>query len=344
MANKKIAIVGAGIFGCSIALELDKKNFHTVLFEKEQDIMLLASKNNHNRIHYGYHYPRSLDTTIQSLRGYNSFKEYYGDSLVSGFRNYYAIAKEGSYISSEFYKEFCDKAGISYESSYPDEYLLNSNLVSDCFLTEEPVYDWESLQNIIKHKISKSKIDLRISTDYIKSNEEFDFVINCSYSNINKISEFHNVKGLSFRKQDIIIPIFKSKMERIGLTVMDGPFCSILPKGKELNKFLLYHAKYSIVEETLNSDLKLNSNINSSINVILEKSKIFYPFLKNVDIVDYWRTSRVIPIAKDDARVSEIITYKNNPKFISVFSGKVSTAILIAKKISVGLKEENFNI
>ena len=344
MANKKIAIVGAGIFGCSIALDLDKKNFHTVLFEKEQDIMLLASKNNHNRIHYGYHYPRSLDTTIQSLRGYNSFKEYYGDSLVSGFRNYYAIAKEGSYISSEFYKEFCDKAGISYESSYPDEYLLNSNLVSDCFLTEEPVYDWESLQNIIKHKISKSKIDLRISTDYIKSNEEFDFVINCSYSNINKISEFHNVKGLSFRKQDIIIPIFKSKMERIGLTVMDGPFCSILPKGKELNKFLLYHAKYSIVEETLNSDLKLNSNINSSINVILEKSKIFYPFLKNVDIVDYWRTSRVIPIAKDDARVSEIITYKNNPKFISVFSGKVSTAILIAKKISVGLKEENFNI
>ncbi|MDA9041943.1 FAD-binding oxidoreductase [Flavobacteriaceae bacterium] len=344
MANKKIAIVGAGIFGCSIALELDKKNFHTVLFEKEQDIMLLASKNNHNRIHYGYHYPRSLDTTIQSLRGYNSFKEYYGDSLVSGFRNYYAIAKEGSYISSEFYKEFCDKAGISYESSYPDEYLLNSNLVSDCFLTEEPVYDWESLQNIIKHKISKSKIDLRISTDYTKSNEEFDFVINCSYSNINKISEFHNVKGLSFRKQDIIIPIFKSKMERIGLTVMDGPFCSILPKGKELNKFLLYHAKYSIVEETLNSDLKLNSNINSSINIILEKSKIFYPFLKNVDIIDYWRTSRVIPITKDDARVSEIITYKNNPKFISVFSGKVSTAILIAKQISVGLKQENFNI
>ncbi len=344
MANKKIAIVGAGIFGCSIALELDKKNFHTVLFEKEQDIMLLASKNNHNRIHYGYHYPRSLDTTIQSLRGYNSFKEYYGDSLVSGFRNYYAIAKEGSYISSEFYKEFCVKAGISHKSCYPDEYLLNSNLVSDCFLTEEPVYDWESLQNIIKHKISKSKIDLRISTDYTKSNEEFDFVINCSYSNINKISEFHNVKGLSFRKQDIIIPIFKSKMERIGLTVMDGPFCSILPKGKELNKFLLYHAKYSIVEETLNSDLKLNSNINSSINIILEKSKIFYPFLKNVDIIDYWRTSRVIPITKDDARVSEIITYKNNPKFISVFSGKVSTAILIAKQISIGLKQENFNI
>ena len=344
MSNKKIAIVGAGIFGSSIALELDKKEFEVVLFEKEKDILLMASKNNHNRIHYGYHYPRSIDTTIQSLNGYSSFKEYYGDSLVSGFKNYYAIAKEGSLVSSEFYKKFCDTAGIPYECSYPDQNLLDSNLVSDCFLTEEPVYDWKSLQNIIKHKISKSNIDLRISSDYLKSNEEFDFVINCSYSDINKISKFHNVRGLSYRKQDIIIPIFKSKMDRIGLTVMDGPFCSILPKGKELNKFLLYHAKYSIVEETLNSDLKLNSNINSSINVILEKSKIFYPFLKNVDIIDYWRTSRVIPISEDDARVSEIITYKNNSKFISVFSGKVSTAILIAKKISLGLEQDNFNI
>ncbi len=50
----KIAVVGAGIFGCSIALELDKCGYEVILFEKEEDILLKASKHNHNRIHYGY--------------------------------------------------------------------------------------------------------------------------------------------------------------------------------------------------------------------------------------------------------------------------------------------------
>jgi glycine/D-amino acid oxidase-like deaminating enzyme len=37
MAINKIAIVGAGIFGCSIALELDKEGYEVMLFEKEND-------------------------------------------------------------------------------------------------------------------------------------------------------------------------------------------------------------------------------------------------------------------------------------------------------------------
>ena len=49
MSINKIAIVGAGIFGCSVALELDKEGYEIVLFEKEADIMLMATKNNHNR-------------------------------------------------------------------------------------------------------------------------------------------------------------------------------------------------------------------------------------------------------------------------------------------------------
>ena len=69
MNIKKIGIVGAGIFGCSIALELQKDGHLVTIIEQDSDIMLRASKNNHNRIHYGYHYPRSLETTKQSLDG-----------------------------------------------------------------------------------------------------------------------------------------------------------------------------------------------------------------------------------------------------------------------------------
>ena len=343
MLKKKIAVVGAGIFGCSIALELDKKGYNVELFEKESDIMLKATKNNHNRIHYGYHYPRSLETTRQSLDGLLSFVSYYGDSIVYGFKNYYAIAKEGSHVSADFFKNFCKEARIGFEPIFPESYLLNKEMISESFLVEEPVYDWTKLHEIVKFKLSQSNVKLRLSTNYINCNENFDFTINCAYSNINEISKFHKVEQLSFKKQDIIIPIFKSNIERIGLTVMDGPFCSVMPKGNELNKFLLYHAKYSIAEESINSNLKLDSNIDDRINLILEKSKLFYPFLKDVELIGNWRCERAIPITNNDARISEIISYDSNPNLITVFSGKVSTAVKIAKQICEGLKTGNFN-
>ena len=62
----KIAVVGAGIFGVTIALKLDK--FHDVtLYESSRDIMTAASRTNQLRLHRGYHYPRSPETVDACL-------------------------------------------------------------------------------------------------------------------------------------------------------------------------------------------------------------------------------------------------------------------------------------
>ena len=64
---KKIKVIGAGIFGCCISIELAKSGYEVVLVEQDSDIMQRASKLNHNRIHFGFHYPRSPKTARQSL-------------------------------------------------------------------------------------------------------------------------------------------------------------------------------------------------------------------------------------------------------------------------------------
>jgi hypothetical protein len=343
MPVKSIAIIGAGIFGCSIALELNKEGFEVILFEKDFDIMLGASKNNHNRIHYGYHYPRSLETTKQSLDGLLSFLSNYSDSVVFGFKNYYSIAKENSLSTASQFKEFCKEAGIGYKIEFPDKNLMNPELISESYLVEEPVYDWSRLQSIVKNKLAKSNIEVRLNTNFLASNESFDFVINCTYSNINEVCKHLNVHELTFHMQDVVIPVFEANVDRLGLTVMDGPFCSIMPRGFEKNRFLLYHAKYSIVEESLNSSLRLNANISECNERILEDAKSYFPFLKDAKIIDQLRTCRAIPISNNDQRLSEIITYKENPNFITVFSGKVTTAVKIAKQINVGLHTGYYN-
>lgn len=343
MADRKIAIVGAGIFGCSIALELAKEDHNVTVFEQDQDIMLRATKNNHNRIHYGYHYPRSLETTKQSLDGLISFLASYSEAVLFGFENYYAIAKDDSLTSAIQFKEFCKEAGISYRIAYPDKMLMNPELISESYLVEEPIYDWSRLQQIVKSKLVKSNIKLKLNSSFQDSSESFDFVINCTYSNINTICRYVGVQELNFYKQDVLIPVFETDLTKTGLTIMDGPFCSIMPKGFELGRFLLYHAKHSIVEENMSAELKMDANIEECTEVIINSSSKYFPFLNNVKVVDHWRASRAIPISNNDQRLSEIINYAENPNFITVFSGKVTTAVKIAKQIKLGLKTGYFN-
>lgn len=340
---RKVAVVGAGIFGCSIALELDKEGYEVVLFEKEIDILLKASKNNHNRIHFGYHYPRSSDTARQSLEGFLSFIAYYGDCVRFGFNNYYAIARDNSFVSPSEFREFCNEVGIGYKMEYPSKELLNRDLIAESYLVEEPVYDWSQLQTAVKERLKNSRVNLKLNSDFLKEKDQFDFVVNCTYFDINDVSKLVNVQEVKFKRQDVIIPIFRSNVQPTGLTVMDGPFCSVMPRGFNRSEFLLYHAKYSVIQETTMPRLVVAENVEESVERILQESISFFPFLKNAEVLDFWRAYRAIPINNNDERLSEVITYLENPNIVTVFSGKVSTSIKIAKQIVIGLRTGDFN-
>jgi hypothetical protein len=268
---------------------------------------------------------------------------YYSEAILFDFENYYSIAKTNSYTSSNEFKLFCNSAGIGYKSKWPDDELLNSEMIEESFLVEEPVYDWNKLKSIVSNKLKNSNIQLKLNTPFSGHKEIFDFVINCTYSNMNQICELIGVEAMKFQMQDVIIPVFKSNIRRVGLTVMDGPFCSVMPKGFEKEKFLLYHARYSVVNSADNCLTQVKSNIKDDIRNIFADSANFFPFLKDAVQTDCLRTTRAIPINNNDERLSEIITYKSNPNFITVFSGKVSTAIKIAKQIRQGINSGIFN-
>ena len=105
--SKRIKIIGAGLFGCAIAYELQRVGHDIIIIEQDNDIMQRASKANHNRLHLGYHYPRSIETAEQSLDGLISFLTNYRKAIVSHFPNYYMIAKDNSHVSAKEYIKFC---------------------------------------------------------------------------------------------------------------------------------------------------------------------------------------------------------------------------------------------
>ena len=59
----KALVVGGGIFGSTAAIGVSNNGYNVKLTEKLDDVMKGASDINQYRLHKGYHYPRSNETT-----------------------------------------------------------------------------------------------------------------------------------------------------------------------------------------------------------------------------------------------------------------------------------------
>ena len=316
----RIKIIGAGLFGCTIGYELQRAGHDIVIIEQENDIMQRASKVNHNRLHLGYHYPRSIETAEQSLDGLVSFLTNYRKAIVSHFPNYYMIAKNNSHVTADEYIKFCDDIKIDYTHKMPNKSLINQELIDLSINTDETVFDYDILKSLVKKFVKD--IDIKFNTKFDGNIDDCDYLINTTYASINEVNKLLGVPELKLKLQDVVIPYFRMESKPFGLTIMDGPFCSVMPKGNNPNEFLLYSVKHALMKGGI-----------LDVDNIYTQSEKYLPFLKNVERLGYWRTERALPINDNDERLSEIFTYKEHPKVINVLSGKVSTCHKLGQEI-----------
>jgi len=66
---KTVAVIGAGIFGLETAIQLQQQGYRVTIFERRAGILQEGTGNSVLRLHLGLHYPRDLETAIQSRRG-----------------------------------------------------------------------------------------------------------------------------------------------------------------------------------------------------------------------------------------------------------------------------------
>ncbi|HTA62108.1 MAG TPA: FAD-dependent oxidoreductase [Bacteroidia bacterium] len=352
----KVAIIGGGLFGCCIALELSKSGHEVDLIEEQGDIMMQASKVNHNRIHLGYHYIRSIATAEQSIEGLLSFMFNFGNAVKYQFANYYAIAKHNSKTSPEKFLEFCDNVGISYDEGYPDKEFLDPVQLEACYKVPEPVFDYNHLKKMVGDYLAKTSVNLQLNTKclnvkkqadgtyLVKTSKEekvCDVVINASYVNFNTINEWMGISPKPLLYEHVVIPTFKYKTDTLGLTVMDGEFCSVMPKGMNENEFLLYHVKHSVLESKLIDKRPEFKKIAADYeNEIYENSSLFMPFLRKVERQGFSEITRVVHKNTDDARLTELYTFDEHKNYFAVLSGKITTCYQVAIEIKHILQDK----
>jgi hypothetical protein len=339
----KVAVIGAGIFGLCIAIELKKRNIDVVVFERNSDILQESSKTNQNRIHFGFHYPRSRETCVQCLESYDSFWKLFQDAIVDNFPNYYILDNK-SKVSERAYDSLYKSLQLKYERCEKNKLqYLSSEHVQCVFKTNEPVFDYDRLKSIMYEYISAYGICVVYNTEINDKAqlEPYDHIVNATYVNINRIHTIFNIPRLKCRLQYVIIPIFEWEHDKVGYTIMDGPFCSILPNGAASNRFLLYHVTHSVINSidgyyAPNSWERIDpKHIDDAIERIYDDSSKYFMFLRDVRRVSYHRAYRCIPINDDDSRVSEQYTYQSDGKhIITVLSGKITTSTNVCNSIA----------
>ena len=85
-------IVGGGFYGARLARMLRERGGRVLLVERESRLLGRASLRNQARVHNGYHYPRSILTSLRSRLNYARFLTEYADCVDESFTHYYAIA------------------------------------------------------------------------------------------------------------------------------------------------------------------------------------------------------------------------------------------------------------
>jgi len=341
-----VAVIGAGIFGCLTAIKLAEAGYQVTLFDEQPEILSGATLNNHNRLHLGYHYPRSMPTVVQSQSGYTKFKAMFSDCVDTEFEKIYAIAKVGSQTSWQDYVRFCDNAHLAYEEiDASDLGLFNCAGAIRC---NEGLYDLTRLRHAILAMMSKLptiKLERATRIDHVepetnaysvythKTKRRFDIVVNAAYAGANSLISREQRSPMAY--QYTLIPIVEFDSRRLGVTIMDGPFGAFIPYGFS-QQFLLYHVKHSVIHEELADQLptswnKVGDEVHERFVAMRDAISEFYPALAEAKLAGILQGPRVLlkDSKSDDARPSYI--RQLTPGYFAVLSGKVDHSVEIAE-------------
>ena len=353
--NFDVVIIGGGFYGCSIAIELKKSFSKVLLIEKDMKLFNRSSSKNQARIHNGYHYPRHFNTASSSHKNFYNFSNDFKQSVVDNFTKLYAIPKIKSNINSFQFYNFFRQVGSPIKVA-DDKYkvFFNDNLIDEVFEVEEFVFDYKKLKKIIQYSLDENKIDVKLNTEVIKIDENLNlklsngeiynskYVFNCTYSGINKLLKASNLNLLPLKHEltEMALLDVPEQFKNIGLTVMDGPFFSLMPyptKQKHTLSHVVYtpHFAWQDNEENFIFNGIENEKVNSNFKFMINDAKRYLPLISESKYLDSIYEIKTVLIENeiDDGRpilFNKDYGYKN---FYNILGGKIDNIYDVINKI-----------
>jgi glycine/D-amino acid oxidase-like deaminating enzyme len=327
----KVAIVGAGLFGCTAAIQSARAGHEVTLYDKASEIMAGATRANQLRLHRGYHYPRSASTVEECRQGLETFAAEYGDAILSGGDQYYAIAK-GSKTSVEDYTRFMDAQGLEWHPADIGSHLFNSETIEAAFKVTESRVDYHKLRSIVDQSLVRSGVTTRLGQAAdISMRSKFDHIVIAGYAGTNEIATALGCQAIELQYEVVEKPIVQlpKQYRDIGIVVMDGPFGCIDPS--EPGSHLVGHVEHAVHERWTGKQGKAVEDKATTFEAMATDLAAYLPFMIEAEHIGSHRTVRVVLPRKDATDERPTMVARLDAQVSRIFAGKLGHAVTAAK-------------
>jgi len=321
------------------------------VLEAEDDVLLGASYVNQNRLHSGFHYPKSLDTALESIDAYESFEARFRAALRP-HENYYAVVAGRSETTPEEYAHFLaglrDSRRLEYELLDEPPWILRPEQVAATYRVYEPVIDMTAVRADLKREAERAAgLAVRTGTRALGLACEggrftvqtahgpltAGAVVNTAYGNLN----WHGHPASPRLEVQLVEMVELRCDERIpGITLVDGPFCAILPLGFSDSAYWFYSVNFGVHARVVSSGtVEYREPFYSNWERMREQAARYFTFVDRLEKVRSWFTPRTFlsdpDVDRTKARPS--VVEELEPGLVQVLGGKLVTCLRAAVEV-----------
>jgi glycine/D-amino acid oxidase-like deaminating enzyme len=358
-------IVGGGFYGAAIAVYLAKRRGikRIVLVEREAALLTRASHNNQARVHNGYHYPRSFTTAHRSRVNLPKFVRDWPDAVARDFTKLYAIARRNSKVTAKQFERFCREIGARLQPAEPSlRALFEPRLVENVFRVEEYAFDASKLANWAERELNEHHVQVRLGTRVTGISQgpngaltvamhsrtgdselvSCRYAFNCTYSGLNQFKGDFPGTHTALKQEITEIALMKvpRALQDLGVTVMDGPFFSMMPFPPR-GLHTLSHVRYTPHlhwndQQGIDPYAKLGAYPRTTrVDRMMRDAGRFLPALLDAEHVDSLFEVKTVLVKNegDDGRPILFEKHPGLPGCYSILGGKIDNIYDIFEKL-----------
>jgi glycine/D-amino acid oxidase-like deaminating enzyme len=341
----RLAVVGAGWYGCHIAAELIRDGHDVQVFEAEPEIFGGASGRTQNRLHQGFHYARSSETRRQSLAGFRRFKGAYPLLSRPIADNIYAVAAVESLLDAGTYLQIAAASDLDFEPVDPAAFRLRNvdaalRVGEELLLTDAAKAYFTGL--LAPHlRLGEAVVHVKDSgCEVLVNGEPFAAVIDCTWGASSAIVD-SPWTDLYF--EPCVTLLYDSRVPGgdLALTVVDGPFFSVFPYDERRSTLTsVTHTplgRSGSYEQAAATIARQDTATVAAVRAAMERQAAAYwpDFHDRHSYCEAFYSVKTKMRSGSDARVPAI---RRSGRQIAVFAGKVNTIFMVAGEVRQQLR------
>ena len=329
----RVAVIGAGVFGATTAVDLARAGAQVDLFEARDDILHGATARCQARLHRGYHYPRSDATAAAARDAAPEFEARYPEAIQTAAHHY--VIAEDSKVTAGQYLAFLDRLSLPYRVVEPPQ-VHHAQLT---VRVPESFVDVDMLRRLLRRDLILSGVQIHLGQWVEPDVAGYDLTVVATYGQPWS-------KPLRYEICEVAL-LEVARYAGQSFVVLDGDHVSLDPHGKV---HMLYDVANSVHRAETGpgvSGAKYNDLLNARGPIRTSHSRVFTmlgkasQYLRGLDpqgqSVVIWHGSlfSVRAVLPDvDATDERPTLVERDGNVISILSGKICTAVSTARQVT----------